>query len=222
MGTRAVGASMPSAIRAIRRPRLDALLDDCAQRRLTTVVAPAGYGKTAALTDWASSHADPVAWLALRPVHNRLRRVAGDLARSLEALERAPSAILVLDDFHNLTDEDALEHCAAVIEHLPESVHVVLASRADPPRRCLHLRLSDELAEMRYTDLAFTLEEAAELLPPADVDAAMGRTMGWALGLNLSDDARVDEFLTAEILAIQSDDLGRFLLSTSVLDGMSG
>src|SRR5499426_2527290 len=49
----------------VRRPRLAARLDEGLDRGLVLVCAPAGYGKTVALADWARRSGRPVAWLSL-------------------------------------------------------------------------------------------------------------------------------------------------------------
>jgi LuxR family maltose regulon positive regulatory protein len=49
----------------VPRPRLMARLDQCLQTPLTLVAAPAGFGKTTLLAEWAAGHALPLAWLTV-------------------------------------------------------------------------------------------------------------------------------------------------------------
>ena len=49
----------------VPRPRLTARLDEGLARGLVLVCAPAGYGKTVLLADWARRGRQPVAWLSL-------------------------------------------------------------------------------------------------------------------------------------------------------------
>ena len=49
----------------LRRPRLLQLLDEAARAPITSVVAPAGSGKTSLLVDWCSTSTAPTAWLSL-------------------------------------------------------------------------------------------------------------------------------------------------------------
>ncbi len=49
----------------VPRPRLTARLDEGLARGLVLVCAPAGYGKTVLLADWARRGGQPVAWLSL-------------------------------------------------------------------------------------------------------------------------------------------------------------
>ena len=57
-----VPASRPDLV---PRPRLTARLDEGLSRGLILVCAPAGYGKTVLLADWAQRSRHPVAWLSL-------------------------------------------------------------------------------------------------------------------------------------------------------------
>ena len=52
----------------LSRPRLLGLLDDLLDFKLIIIAAPAGYGKTSLMIDYATSYDWPVAWLALDPL----------------------------------------------------------------------------------------------------------------------------------------------------------
>ena len=54
----------------VARPRLAAALGEGLARGLILVCAPAGFGKTALLADWARSGDRPVAWLSLDAADN--------------------------------------------------------------------------------------------------------------------------------------------------------
>ena len=136
-----------------------------------------------------------------------------------------------------------------LLEHLPPGLHLVLASRADPPLPLARLRARSQLAELRAADLRFTAEEAAALLlesagpdlPETAVAALEARTEGWAAGLRLAavslrgqPDAAgfvaafsgshryVLDYLTEEVLERQPEQLRGFLLQTSLLERLSG
>lgn len=237
MGSRAAGAKSGTTPPLVSRPRLLSTLDDAAQRRLTMVVAPAGSGKTSLLTAWLASRGDDAVWITLRPVHNRSGRLAADLATASRALRGAASAVLVLDDFQQLTDHRALEECAAVIEEAPGGLHVVVSSRREPPPRYFRLHLADQLAEIRAGDLAFTREEVAEVLPDSQIDAVLACTRGWAFGVavaaaDLREDDDVEELfradeqvhrhLTTHVLETQTEESRKALVATSVVDRISG
>jgi len=164
------------------------------------------------------------------------------LAELTGAIERLKQPLwLVLDDVHELTDPDALASLDLMLRRLPTSLRVVLAGRTDPPLGLQRLRLAGVLREIRVGDLAFTRDEAAELLERHVVtideqiaDELLLRTEGWAAGLQiaalaLADDPdpqgfmhrfngterSVADYLVEEILGRQTVEIRRFLLETS-------
>lgn len=190
--------------RHVGRPRLLALLDAAEPGGLLLVSAPAGYGKTLLLAEWAARRAERVAWLALDdddrvaprfwaavlaalrgcasvgPALDRLdpeRDADGFLVRLLEALDRVPGSIdLVLDDVHTLPPGSAaVRALGALVRERPRALRLVLAGRADPPLPIARLRLAGELREIRARDLAFSPAEAAALLAGADLVLAPGQ-----------------------------------------------
>ena len=153
--------------------------------------------------------------------------------------------LLVLDDYH-LVDAPAVHAAVAfLVDHLPPTMHLVVASREDPPLPLPSLRAGNQLTEVRAADLAFSLEEAATFLDAgmglrlaeAQVAALVDRTEGWAAGLQLAGLALRDrpdpaafvaaftgehrlvaDYLMAEVLERQPAPTRRFLLTTAVLD----
>jgi LuxR family transcriptional regulator, maltose regulon positive regulatory protein len=156
--------------------------------------------------------------------------------------------ILVIDDLHELISPDALTQLTRLLTSLPGDVHAVLATRRDLPLRLHRLRLADELAEIRAADLRFSERETRELLDASDIalsDAGVAllhhHTEGWAAGLRLAalsladhpdperfvaefsgSDRTVAEYLIAEMLERQPDDVKDLLLRTSLLDRVNG
>ena len=84
--------------------------------------------------------------------------VCSELAELLEPV------VLIVDDLHELRSAEALAQLERLLAVLPSSARVVLSSRRDPPIRLHQLRLADEVAEIRASDLRFTEREARELL----------------------------------------------------------
>ena len=157
--------------------------------------------------------------------------------------------VLVLDDYHVIDARDVQDAMAFLLEHLPPQIHLVIASRTDPPLPLARLRGRGELAEIRAADLRFTPGEAAEYLnevmglalTAADVAALEGRTEGWIAALQLAalsmqgredtaafidgfagDDRYIVDFLAEEVLQRQPEHVQYFLLQTSILDRLSG
>jgi LuxR family maltose regulon positive regulatory protein len=184
-----------------------------------------------------------------------LQRTVADLYRAvLPSLHSELSAVgsrlvLVLDDYHLVTNAACHQTLAFFLDHLPAGVHVVVSTRADSPLPLAKMRARGELAELRAADLQFTNEEASALLNGSmglqlttdDVERLAERTEGWAAGLVLAglslrgredagvfiasfhgDHRHVAEYLSAEALAHQPDQVRTFLLRTSVLERLSG
>jgi LuxR family transcriptional regulator, maltose regulon positive regulatory protein len=185
---------------------------------------------------------------ALRGPSVELERVVVPSLVNDLATVRAP-LVLVLDDYHLITDPSCHQTLGFFLDHLPAGVHVVLATRADPPLPLARMRARGELAELRAADLQFTHEETSALLngsmglqlATADVARLAERTEGWAAGLVLAGlslrgrpdpsgfvaafsggDRHVADYLVAEVLERQPEELRTFLLRTSVLERLSG
>ena len=163
-------------------------------------------------------------------------------------LAEAPRPIvLVLDDFQEITDENALTSFGELLDHLPESLRLVLISRSDPTLRLHRLRASGQLTEIRTAELAFTDRETAELfevaglpLRPEQVTVVRERTEGWPVGVRLAalsldrdhlqagiqrlsgTDNAIADYLIGEVLQRMSLEESDFLLRTSVVERISG
>ena len=104
------------------------------------------------------------------------------------------SFVLVLDDYHVLDAEPIDRAVAFLLEHLPPRMHLVIATREDPPLPLARLRARGQLTELRAAELRFTSGEAAEFLNRTiglglsadDVTALEARTEGWIAGLQLA------------------------------------
>ena len=157
--------------------------------------------------------------------------------------------VLVLDDYHMIHDENVHTGVRLLLQNAPEQLRVVVISRADPPLLLARRRARGELTEIRAADLQFSTDEAAGFLgkangadlPQSTVATLAERTEGWAVGLQLaalSLDGRDDvmafissfsgshrfvlDYLTEEVLDRQPDRVREFLLSTSILERLSG
>jgi LuxR family transcriptional regulator, maltose regulon positive regulatory protein len=169
--------------------------------------------------------------------------VVTSLVNDLVALP-APG-LLVVDDYHLVRAPAFHVAVAFLVDHLPPTLHLVIASREDPPLPLPRLRACRQPTEVRAADLGFNVEEAAALLgagmglrlAEAQVAALVERTEGWVAGLQLAGLALRDrpdpaafvagfagghrlvaDYLVAEVLDRQPPSTRRFLLATSVLD----
>jgi LuxR family maltose regulon positive regulatory protein len=171
-----------------------------------------------------------------------VERLLTDLAALRERLW------LVIDDLHELNSAHALRQLEFLVTHAPAGLRFVLSARRNLRLGLHRLRLEGRLTEIRACDLRFTMAEARELLIAAGVtlpDAALARlhhrTEGWAAGLRLAalslaghpdperfaeefsgSERTVADYLLAEVLERQSEEVRQLLLRTSVLDRVSG
>ncbi|MDQ3643536.1 MAG: AAA family ATPase, partial [Actinomycetota bacterium] len=121
-----------------------------------------------------------------------MEAVLATLLNDVQALQH--EVVLVLDDYHLIEAHDVHEGMAFLLEHRPPQMHLVIASRSDPPLPLARLRAQGDLVEIRAAELRFTLEEATAYLnevmglelTPADVEALEGRTEGWIAALQLA------------------------------------
>jgi LuxR family maltose regulon positive regulatory protein len=265
----------------LRRAHLvEALEAAVSDGKLTLVTAPAGYGKTALLAQWAHASRFPVAWLSLGADENDPDRFfryllaaweevqpglrqsslglllgAADPDREavLTALLNVANALptpiaLVLDDFH-VIDEPAI-HAALtfLLDHLPPTLHIVIAGRREPPLPLARYRARGEARDMGPEDLRFAGEEThaflRHMLPDQLSDDAIAaiqeRLEGWPAGLWLvcyaisrrPDAARsltiggrhrfIADYLDEEVLTNLDDATRQFLVRTSILDQLNG
>jgi LuxR family transcriptional regulator, maltose regulon positive regulatory protein len=153
-------------------------------------------------------------------------------------------AVLVLDDYHSITEPGCHQQMTFLLQHLPASVQVVLVTRAAPPLPLARWRATGQLAEFRAHDLRITAAEARPLvtalsgveLSEPDLATLVERTEGWAAGLHLAAlslrghhrpaafvrqfsgaSAPVADFLAEEVLGRQPAAIRRFLAQTSIL-----
>lgn len=261
----------------IQRERLYAPLE--LHRPLTIVVAPAGYGKTMLVSQWAAHCGMRCAWLSLDASDNQLtvfvdyllaaierlfpglgreiglgsgygitawnEAAARKLADELDAADE--NFVLVLDDYHLIDDPAIHRFLTEILRFPPRNLHLVIVSRVDPPLPLAALRARAHLAEIRTSDLRFTLGEADSFLRQEMEQPVESRTLalidestrGWVAGLNLAalylrnqadmtsaaaqfqaGSRFTADYLAMEVLATQPPAIQTFLLKTSILERM--
>jgi LuxR family maltose regulon positive regulatory protein len=168
------------------------------------------------------------------------------LLKDLESLQ--DRAWLVIDDAHELRSAEVLRQLELLLMRAPPKLRCVLATRHDVRLGLHRLRLEGELTEIRAANLRFTFDEARALfgaagveLPESALTLLHERTEGWAAGLRLAalslarhpdperfaeefsgSERTVAEYLLAEVLERQSEEVRRLLLRTSILERVSG
>jgi LuxR family transcriptional regulator, maltose regulon positive regulatory protein len=229
----------------VARPRLVRRLSEARDASFVLLVAPAGYGKTTLLSEWASCDGRRFAWIDLG---------AGvDPDRLLAAVRRAvhdgePPTVLVVDNAHLVSTPETFDALDELARSMPCGSQLALASRCEPALPVGSLRADRRVFELRTGDMAMTRSESSALLAAAGIrlaseglDTLMRRTEGWPAGLYLAalslraqpnmdgalrrfagDDQVVADYLRDELLARLEPDRMTFLLRTSILDTLSG
>lgn len=216
---------------------------------LCVVAAPAGFGKTTLLAQWArASRPDAVAWLQIDECESdpavlwaHLGSALGGapadeaeatLATTIRLAEAAVPAVLVLDGYDRIAGSPAeAELWRFVFERPP--LQIVVAGRGEPSTPLAAARARGELVELRATDLRLDREEVLELMAPTFADRQATPDLvdlcaGWPAALRLALTAassrawqeQLLDFVTDEVLAGRRD-AHSFLQRTAVLDELS-
>ena len=168
------------------------------QAQLVTLAAPAGYGKSTLLRQWADADPRPFAWLRLAEEESDRRRLTAFISAAVEralgaplpgiyrALQRAPASdaltalgqgvaaipqplVLVLDDVHAAGGDDVTAVLSVLLESLPAGCQLVLSGRTTPPLDVARVRAEGRLLELEHDDLALSRSEARALARHAGV-----------------------------------------------------
>ena len=164
------------------------------------------------------------------------------LVNALAAL--TTPVILVLDDYHVITERACHQQLNFLLAHLPPSVQLVLTSRAHPPLRLGRLRAEGQLLDIRANQLRLATAHVAALVDAVsgvqlngpDLADLVARTEGWPAGVYLAalslrghpsqhefirqfsgDNRFIGDFLAEEVLTRQPPEVQQFLIRTSVL-----
>jgi LuxR family maltose regulon positive regulatory protein len=186
---------------------------------------------------------DPLQVVQSMPVEYILTRLANDLACIKQ------DSFLILDDYHFIHSEPVHSGINFLLEHLPPRLHLVIATRADPPLPIARFRGKGTILEIGADDLRFNLEEAFSLLKELkaptlsteNVKALNDKAEGWVVGLKMAmlsmrgekdtlefisgftgTQRYIMDYLIEEVLQRQSLEVRDFLLKTSVLERLNG
>jgi LuxR family maltose regulon positive regulatory protein len=228
----------------ISRPRLLRKLPRALDVPLVLAVAPAGYGKTVLLSEWALRDPRPFAWLTLDGRANEADELEAMIEAAVAPLDHAAPFVLVLDDAEHVVSPAALRVLTEISHRLPPGSVLALASRREPALSVGRLRAHRLVVELGAADLRMTQMEASMLMHAAGVrlsregiEHLMDRTEGWAAGLSIAalwmrdhpEDGElapgsrlVRDYVRDAILSDLSPLQARFLRDTSVLETLSG
>jgi LuxR family maltose regulon positive regulatory protein len=249
---------LPAA--TLPRAALSASIEPAPHTRLLLITAPAGYGKTTLLTQACAQRA--AAWLTLDAGDNDpgrfLRCLSAAVGRACGGappatlagiaellMEQRRSLLLVLDDYHAITEPAVHRIVAALLDLLPERVCMAIGSRSIPPLPIGRLRARDQLIERSTKQLLFAVDEIGALLgaykeaSPRDLlHAIASESEGWPAAVRLAARAlqnapaedrhtalaqsrrQIFAYFAEEVFDPLPPHLRSFLLQTAILDRM--
>ena len=193
MLSRTLAPSLPNNL--ITRKHLFNLLSE-KRPGATLVIAPAGYGKTTLVAEWAKQCTSKVIWTQMsskdsliqlsqhmiQSVRNAVPGFApwanslsdfdiGDIVRKTanEIYEQKENFIWVLDSAEEL-DAQSSDIRRVFVESVPENVHIVLISRKAPDASYSRFAKLGNLNLVTPDDLLFSAQETAAIAKLADLD----------------------------------------------------
>lgn len=266
----------------VKRDRLNNQIGPDTTLPITTIVAPAGYGKTTFLVnsiDRLREKGWTIVWLSLDSLDNELIRfwsyilagiqketdiklstaqmirqaVTSQLQLGLTPLINAVAnlnqqIVVVLDDYHFITDDQIHQSLAYLVGHLPENLHIIISSRKPVPLPLFRQKTERKLLEITADDLAFTLPEVNAFftrsmdleLSNELIQSLFQLTEGWIVALQLfaislqnkkdyqsisrmmlSSRQQLSEYLLNDVLDQQPEPIREFLENSSVLSELS-
>lgn len=234
-----VDVPLPATGRSIVRTALLNRLRGAPDGAIATIVAPAGYGKTTLLAQWAERTRRPVLWAGFEQEDDDAEVVES----RLEALADEPGLLAFVDDVHVLRSPAALEALKRLLGRRAPGATVALAARRPLQLPLARLRAQGLLLEIGADELALTgrdaetlLRRAGVLLPSQEAAALVERLEGWPAALYLAalalragaqasavggDDRFIADYLETEHLAALSSAQRDFALQTSVFDELT-
>ncbi len=224
----------------VQREHLLSRINDGLWKKITLICAPAGFGKTTLVREWALSSPRPVSYLLLDEADNlphnfftyliasirvhfpsfgetiqemlvlpslpETRVLTGLISAELQ--EHCPNIVLVLDDYQVIHHDYIHTFIRETVAYLPENVHIMIATREDPPLPLAAMRARNEMNELRINDLKFSRDEITVFLNDLmalhlnddQLASLLNRTEGWAAGIQLAalsiqDQSEPDRFI---------------------------
>lgn len=125
----------------------------------------------------------------------RMDYILAQVINTLTSAEQhASKIILVLDDYHTISEISIHTALEKLIEQIPNRLHIIIASRVAPALPLARWRAAGHVFELRAPDLRFGVDEGQQLLEAVlgkplaaeQVHSLIERTEGWAAGLHLA------------------------------------
>ncbi len=178
----------------INRPRVNKILYDNAFKRMVLVCAPAGYGKSMAISQWLEQQERKYAWLSMEESFNDISAFINSLKAALDTLAEETNvnrsvegatdssgkdanysllkkiesirakSILILDDYQIIRDAKVNALMDTLLDYWPATVQLILISKRDPGLSTQKLRLYGGMVDIRMRDLALDADELQQML----------------------------------------------------------
>lgn len=159
--------------------------------------------------------------------------------------------LLALEDYQSITSADIYTAIAYLLQHMPDALHLVILSRAEPDLPLGLLRARNQLLEISAAELRFDRAETETFLRKTldlelqtlTVEMLQQRTEGWPAGLRLASlvlqnnageateqviqsfsggHRFVTDYLIREVFESQPEPVQEFLLKTCFLNKLTG
>jgi len=212
------------------------------EHRLTLIQAPAGFGKTTLLAQWAQLQQDQIAWLSLDANDNiplnfltsvyyalnltvptkYLNTTALQQLLLEKAFQPEQPLVLILDDYHLITAPETQSLVKDWLRYIPYQMHIVLSSRKQPLTLPLEqLQAKGQLLTQTSEDLRMKTNEVSSFfkqrqldLSPVELAQIYQQSDGWVMSLHLLvlRLKRKESVLTPELLTNSLHDLSDFIL----------
>ncbi|HEX3643902.1 MAG TPA: AAA family ATPase, partial [Ktedonobacteraceae bacterium] len=204
---------------------------------------------TYVLSALSDQHPERFSWLLKylqSPEAPPLKDVLTTLSNLL--LNSTEHVVLILDDYHVITEKEVHTTLSYLVEHLPAQMHIIVSTRADPSLPLSQLRARGQLLEVRTDQLRCTAEETRDFFqevigiqfPDQTIQEVAARTEGWLVGLQLlrlslpehadplklleeatGNQRYILDYLIEEVLRRQPQEVQTFLLCTSILERLT-
>ena len=175
-----------------------------------------------------------------------IKVIAHSMVNELDQIQE--DFILVLDDYHTISNEQVNLMVDEILRFPPQPMHLVILTRRDPNLGLGRFRSGNRMAEIRMNELSFSTEDISELflklhqisLPDHVLQALQQKTEGWIVGLrlisysihDLEDLERIisqlegsfhsiSSFLVQEVLSSQPEEMQKLILECSVFERFS-
>jgi LuxR family maltose regulon positive regulatory protein len=188
-----VDIDRPGQAALVDRPRLISMLEG-SEGQVVLVQAPAGYGKSSLLSQWAAHDRRPFASISLSEAHNDPIVLLTDLVEALETIEPVPTdvapvalapkpdlepivprleyaiyrreipMVLVLDELEHIESAGSMRLISAIAENIGNGSQIAVAARTTATAHFGRLRAGRRVTELAGSELSMTSGEARDLL----------------------------------------------------------